>query len=105
MYIRERKCVRSAFLRIKTNRYTLDGTDLIDWTFLVKIRKGDMPAVLVNLDGCNGGGNFLNKGKAALPVFLVCQVNHFLEHRAAQTARIPRHFLIPPLFLLNRAFF
>ena len=43
--------VPSAFLRIKTNRYTLDGTDVIDCTFLVKIRKGDMPAVLVNLDG------------------------------------------------------
>ena len=97
MYIRERKCVRSAFLRIKTNRYTLDGTDVIDCTFLVKIRKGDMPAVLVNLDGCNGGGNFLNKGKAALPVFSFVR----LIISSSIEPRRPREFhaiFLSPLF-------
>ena len=61
MYIGKWKSVRIAFLRIKTNRNPLHGTNIINRTLLIKIGKCNMTGFLINIDWCNRSRDFLDQ--------------------------------------------
>lgn len=55
MDIVQRECISEGFLRVKTDRYSLNDANVVDGTLLVKICQCDMPGLFVyreRLDRC-----------------------------------------------------
>ena len=77
MDIGQGKSIHCAFFGIKAYRDSLNRTDIVYRTLLLKIGKGNVPVFLVDADGGNGGWNFLNQSKALLQVLLVGAVDEF----------------------------
>lgn len=58
MHILHRKCGHITLLGIKADRDALHCSNIVHSTFLIKIRKRNMPVFLVNLDGGDRVGTF-----------------------------------------------
>ena len=86
----------TAFLGIKAYGNPLNRPDIVHGTLLVKISQSDVPAGLINLDRCDGRGDFLYQGKLFLPVAVIGTVNQILKGRA----RRPLVFQVPILYHL-----
>ena len=75
MNVLKGKSIHSAFLGVKTDRNPLHNSDIVHRTLLIKVSKGNMPALLINIDGSNGRRNFLNQGKTVFQIFFVCSID------------------------------
>ena len=65
-------------------RESLNRSDIVHGTLLVKISQSDVPAGLINLDRCDGRGYFLYQGKLFLPIAVIGAVNQILKGRAPE---------------------
>ena len=89
MDIGQRKGIRMTFLSIKTHRDSLHCPDIIHGTFLVKVGKGNMPGILINIDGGNRGRNLLNQCQPMLGIFFIGSVLKILQSGTSQSSGIP----------------
>lgn len=64
MDILKRKRVGMAFLGIKTDRYTLNHTDIIYRALLIKIGKGNTACLLIDFNRCDRGRYFLYQSQS-----------------------------------------
>ena len=106
MDILQGKIIRITLFCIKADGNTLYHSDIVHCTFFFKIRQGDMSALLVYTDRCNGGGDFLYQGKILFPVALACLIDEVLQRGTAQASGIPgRHLPSSSLGILLLKFF
>ena len=89
MYVLKRKGVHCTFFCIKAYRDTLNNTDVVDGTLLVKVSQSDMPCGRLDINGCNGSRDLLNQSKALFLILVYGSVNHFLKGRTSQSPGIP----------------
>ena len=89
MHILHRKCGHITLLGIKADRDALHCSNIVHSTFLIKIRKRNMPVFLVNLDGGDRGRNLLDQCQSFFPVSLIGPIDHILQSRTSQSSGIP----------------
>lgn len=82
MDVVQRECIGKRFLCVKTDRYSLNDTDVVDGTLLVKIRKCDVTRLLVDLKGLDGRRDFLDEGELLTRIPLVCDVDQVFQGRS-----------------------
>ena len=68
MNILQRKGIKSTFLGIKTNGYSLHSTNIVHGGFLIKISQRNMPGFFIDLDGSNRSRDLLDECKLLIPV-------------------------------------
>ena len=86
MNICEGKGVLCAFLCVEADGQPLHRPDIVYRTLLVKIGQGDVPVLLVDADGSDGCGDFLDERKPVFPVFFICPVDQLLQGGTPETS-------------------
>ena len=59
------------------------------FTFLLEIGQGYGPSFMINLDGLDGSGYFLNQGQPLLAILLIGHIQRILKGTAPQSSGIP----------------
>jgi hypothetical protein len=75
MYILQRKYINCRLFRIKTYRYSLNNTYIINRTFHIKIGKRYMSCVFVYFNRFYRCRNFLYQCQIALLIFFICEID------------------------------
>ena len=104
MDILKTECIHSTFFGIKTDRDPLNGTNIVNGTFLIKISQCDMPACLINIDRCDRRWNLLDQSQSLFQIFFVSSVDQFLKSGSPKTSGIPCCHQYSPYLLSAEAF-
>ena len=79
----------SRFLRVKTYRYSLNRSYIINGTLSVKISQRYGAVFLIHFNGGYRRRYFLYHGNAMLSVIFVCKVNTVLQNASSQSPCMP----------------
>lgn len=99
MDILEAEGIGMTLLSIKAHRNALHRPDVVHRTLLVEVGQGDMPVLLINPDGGDGGGHLLNQSQPLLQILFICSVDQILQGGPPQASGIPGCHSAPPAFV------